>query len=149
MNPLYHYNDSEPLDPYIYRCYKTSFFINSSKAAVFAGLYTSRTDEELFQAAEVEPFFEPTRGDLEQYKVYKRNIEKMMKNLIKNGKLTFLKDFEMMDFEPSTTEKDSYYNYLAMHSSVYESEILLKTKTIRDEKKKEKEEKAKKKVQGA
>ena len=143
LNPLFHYNESEPLDPFVYRCYPSRFFIDSSKAAVFAGVYTSRTDEELFEQAGVEPFYEPSSGE-EEWNKYKVNISVMMKNLIENKKLTFLKDFEYMTFEPAFSEKEGFLNYFALHDRNTENSISERTIVLRDQKRIQKQAEMKK-----
>ena len=139
MNPLFHYNESEPLDPYIYRCYSNQFFIDSSKAAVFAGVYTSRTNKELFDEAEVEPFSEPNSDNAEEWLDYKKKILEMVQNLIERKKLTFLKDIKMLWFEIPFAEKEDYLNYFAMHDRNIEQDVLKRTEKLRDERKKSKE----------
>ena len=138
LNPLFHYNESEPLDPFVYRCYPSRFFIDSSKAAVFAGVYTSRTDEELFEQAGVEPFYEPSSGE-EEWNKYKRNIALMMNNLIENKKLTFLKAFEYMIHEPAFGEREGFLNYFALHDKNVEKSIEERTVVIKAKKKEEKQ----------
>ena len=144
LNPLFHYNDSERLDPYIYRCYPSRFFIDSSKAMVFAGVYTSRTDEELFEQAEVEPFEEPSSSNSNDWLQYKHNILNMMLKLMENKKVTFIKDIQFMLDEPTLGEKEQFLNYFSMHDRTIEKEVIKRTAKLRDELKKEKEEKMKK-----
>ena len=143
MNPLFHYNESEPLDPYIYRCYTNRFFFDSSKAAVFAGVYTSRTDGELFTEAGIEPFTEPNSENPDEWLEYKQQIEKMMKALIERKKLTFLKDFELLYREIPLGEKDMYLNYFGMHDKTTEDMIEAETVKIRDARKMKKEKEVK------
>ena len=122
LNPIFHYNESEPLDPFTYRCYPHRFFIDSSKAAVFAGVYTSRTDNELFEQAGVDPFEEPKSGD-ENFLEYRRKIVIMMNNLIENKKLTFLKSFEFLNDEPPFSERERFLNYFSLHDLNIEKSI--------------------------
>ena len=144
MNPLFHYNESEPLDPNIYRCYDHRFFFNSSKAAVFAGVYTSRSDQELFDEAEVDAFAEPSSESADEWLNYKKKVINMIQELIKKKKLTFLKSIKILYHEIPFAEKEEYLNYFALHDKNIENSIVERTVVLRDKRKKEKEQEMKK-----
>ena len=143
LNPAYHYNESEILDPYVYRCYSTRFFIDSTKAAVFAGRFSEKKDEDLFIEAGIQPIPEPQSNDLEEFLEYKKGIVGMVHQLIDSKKFTFLKEIEIMFEEPAIHEMEQFYNYFGMHDIHLRAILREKTKENIDKKRKAMESKMK------